>query len=70
MRFLSTKWACLGRPIDCQAEFVYVYGLLYDIWIVNYQVKAQFIHFSDAAGSVLNRKTEPKCQKPNRTDFI
>jgi len=31
----------------------------------------KIIHItSDATGSVLNRKTEPKCQKPNRLFFI
>jgi len=28
------------------------------------------IYISDAAGSVLNQKTEPKCQEPNRTDLF
>jgi len=30
---------------------------------------ATWVHISDAAGSVLNRKTEPKCQKLNQTFF-
>jgi len=29
----------------------------------------RYVYNSDAVGSVLSRKTEPKCQKPNRTNF-
>jgi len=28
-----------------------------------------YVYISDAAGSVLNRKTEPKCLEPNRLFF-
>jgi len=71
-----------GRLWNYTSSFYYKHCISWTAWMVQIsktlsfhdrsnavpELTSEFI--SDAAGSVLNRKTEPKCQKPNRTNFF